>query len=135
MKEAAQILREKGMKVTPQRIAIYTMLMSTKSHPSAETIYRALEATNPTMSLATVYKTLDSFVSADLIQQLQVGEGYSRYDAETSSHPHFLCECCGEVFDLEVPGLDSIKEKIQPMTEFKINREQHFFYGICKNCQ
>ena len=61
MKEIAQILREKGLKVTPQRIAVYNMLCNTKEHPDAETIYKTLEPTNPTMSLATVYKTLDFF--------------------------------------------------------------------------
>ena len=57
MKETTQILREKGLKVTPQRIAVYNMLRSTTQHPNAETIYKTLEPANPTMSLATVYKT------------------------------------------------------------------------------
>lgn len=61
MKETTQILREKGLKVTPQRIAVYNMLRSTTQHPNAETIYKTLEPANPTMSLATVYKTLDYF--------------------------------------------------------------------------
>ena len=82
MRQTAEILKEKGLKVTPQRIAIYNMLKNTKEHPSAEGIYKALEQDNPTMSLATVYKTLDSFESVQLVQQLNVGEGYARYDAE-----------------------------------------------------
>ena len=61
MKETAQLLREKGLKVTPQRIAVYNMLLGTTAHPNAEMIYKTLEPTNPTMSLATVYKTLDFF--------------------------------------------------------------------------
>ena len=55
MKETAQLLREKGLKVTPQRIAVYNMLLGTTAHPNAEMIYKTLEPTNPTMSLATVY--------------------------------------------------------------------------------
>ena len=78
MKEIAQILREKGLKVTPQRIAVYNMLCNTKEHPDAETIYKTLEPTNPTMSLATVYKTLDFFKQLGLVQELNVGEGRSR---------------------------------------------------------
>ena len=39
MKETAQVLREKGLKVTPQRIAVYNMLLHSTEHPNAETIY------------------------------------------------------------------------------------------------
>ena len=42
MKETTQILREKGLKVTPQRIAVYNMLRSTTQHPNAETIYERI---------------------------------------------------------------------------------------------
>ena len=52
MKETAQLLREKGLKVTPQRIAVYNMLLGTTAHPNAEMIYKTLEPTNPTMSLS-----------------------------------------------------------------------------------
>lgn len=135
MREVAQVLREKGLKVTPQRIAIYNMLHSTKAHPSAETIYKALEPTNPTMSLATVYKTLDSFQNADLVQELNVGEGCSRYDAEIKSHPHFVCSCCKEVFDLEIEGFGEVGKWLQPKTPFQIDSEQLFFYGKCPACQ
>lgn len=135
MNETAQILREKGLKVTPQRIAIYSLLMGTKIHPSAETIYKSLEPTNPTMSLATVYKTLDSFEQANLVQELNVGEGCSRYDAEVKSHPHMVCTTCGEVFDLEISGLDNLKEKVLEQTDFTVEREQLFFYGECPACQ
>ena len=48
MKETAQLLREKGLKVTPQRIAVYNMLLGTTAHPNAEMIYKTLEPTNPT---------------------------------------------------------------------------------------
>lgn len=136
MKEAAQILRDKGLKVTPQRIAIYTMLMGTKAHPSAETIYRSLEATNPTMSLATVYKTLDSLQGVQLVQELNVGDGCSRYDAETRSHPHFICKTCGEVFDFPITVLTKeLKSHIQDQTDYRIDSAQVFFYGECPACQ
>ena len=91
MKETAQLLREKGLKVTPQRIAVYNMLLGTTAHPNAEMIYKTLEPTNPTMSLATVYKTLDFFKQLGLVQELNVGESSSRYDAVVRCHPHTVC--------------------------------------------
>ena len=72
MKETAQLLREKGLKVTPQRIAVYNMLLGTTAHPNAEMIYKTLEPTNPTMSLLRSIKTLDFFKQLGLVQELNV---------------------------------------------------------------
>ncbi len=135
MKETAQILREKGLKVTPQRIAVYNMLLQTNSHPNADMIYRALEETNPTMSLATVYKTLDYFKHLGLVQELNVGEGSARYDATVHCHPHAVCTCCGKVVDLEVEELTNLHEKLSQPLDFAVSCEQLILYGTCAECQ
>ena len=62
MENISLIFKEKKLKLTPQRLAVYQYLKSTTEHPSAETIYNGLQATYPTMSLATVYKTLKTLV-------------------------------------------------------------------------
>ena len=54
MENISLIFKEKKLKLTPQRLAVYQYLKSTTEHPSAETIYNGLQATYPTMSLATV---------------------------------------------------------------------------------
>ena len=58
MEDIILTFKEKKLKLTPQRLAVYQYLKSTREHPSAETIYKALQPNYPTMSLATVYKTL-----------------------------------------------------------------------------
>ena len=58
-KEVTALLRERGFKVTPQRLAVYNALAHTTEHPSAETLYQELLPDYPTMSLATVYKSLN----------------------------------------------------------------------------
>lgn len=135
MKETAQILREKGLKVTPQRIAVYNMLLSTHEHPDAETIYKTLEPTNPTMSLATVYKTLDFFKQLGLVQELNVGEGRSRYDAVVQCHPHTVCKVCGQVEDLQREELTEVAKKLVPDLDFEVECEQLILYGTCGNCR
>ncbi|MDO4530990.1 MAG: Fur family transcriptional regulator [Bacillota bacterium] len=135
MKETAQSLREKGLKVTPQRIAVYNMLMSTHEHPNAEMIYKALEPSNPTMSLATVYKTLDSFKQLGLVQELNVGESSSRYDAVVRCHPHTVCKVCGKVEDLQKTELTEVTKKLVPDLDFDIDCEQLILYGTCGACR
>ncbi|MGN1230283.1 MAG: Fur family transcriptional regulator [Anaerotignum sp.] len=135
MKEVAQILREKGLKVTPQRIAVYNMLCNSMEHPNAEMIYKTLEPTNPTMSLATVYKTLDFFKQLGLVQELNVGEPSSRYDAVVQCHPHTVCKVCGRVEDLRLEALTEVTKKLVPDLDFDIAYEQLILYGTCKDCR
>ena len=135
MKEIAQILREKGLKVTPQRIAVYNMLMNTYEHPNAEMIYKTLEPTNPTMSLATVYKTLDFFKQLGLVQELNVGEPSSRYDAVVQCHPHTVCKVCGKVEDLHMEQLTEVAKKLVPDLDFDVEMELLILYGTCGACR
>ena len=135
MKEIAQTLREKGLKVTPQRIAVYDMLCHTTEHPNAETIYKTLEPANPTMSLATVYKTLDFFKQLGLVQELNVGEPSSRYDAVVTCHPHTLCKVCGRVEDLHLEALTEVAKKLVPDLDFDVECEQLILYGTCGVCR
>ena len=55
MKQFAEILKEKGLKVTPQRLAVYSALKNTKSHPSAEDIHKMLLTDNPSISLSLIH--------------------------------------------------------------------------------
>lgn len=135
MKNLADLLKSKNLKVTPQRLAIFHMLYNTKEHPSAEVIYKSLQETHPTMSLATVYKTLDSFKKSNLVQEINVGEDSFRYDVSVHSHPHIVCVECHKVFDMDSPYLKDVREKVSEETDFKILNEQLYFYGICPECQ
>jgi len=135
MEHLTSLLKAKQLKVTPQRLAIFSVLYNTIEHPNAETIYKALHATHPTMSLATVYKTLDTLKKSNLVQELNVGEDSFRYDANTESHPHMICNTCHEVSDLHTDALDHVIAAAQAVTDFEIESEKIFFYGTCPNCK
>ncbi|WP_378956579.1 Fur family transcriptional regulator [Pelosinus sp. sgz500959] len=129
------LLREKGFKVTPQRLAIYNMLASTHSHPNAEMIFNELQAMYPTMSLATVYKTMEILKEIGLVKILNAGEDSFRYDADTSDHPHVRCMECGQVEDVDnIDSVDFVKQVAQG-TNYKLVNQQFYFYGICPSCQ
>ncbi|WP_425059109.1 Transcriptional regulator PerR [Sporomusa carbonis] len=129
------LLRDKGFKVTPQRLAIYNALAATKAHPSAEMIYNELQPIYPTMSLATVYKTIEILKELDLVQVLNVGEDSFRYDADTTNHPHVRCMCCGRVDDLHGVDAADFVGKVAAQTDYTITGQQFYFYGTCPECQ
>ncbi len=129
------LLRDKGFKVTPQRLAIYETLCQTKSHPSAEMIFQQLQPQYPTMSLATVYKTIEILKELGLIQVLNVGEDSFRYDADVDNHPHVRCMKCGRVDDVMGVESEEFIDLIAQNTSYKLTGQQFYFYGICPKCQ
>ena len=135
MDNLANIFREKKLKLTPQRIAVYKFLQSTIEHPSAETIYKALQPEYPTMSLATVYKALKTLVEVNLVQEINVGEGNFRYDGKICPHPHIQCLNCGKVDDVNGICFNDLNDKIKNFTDYEVVANQVYFYGICKCCK
>jgi Fur family transcriptional regulator, peroxide stress response regulator len=135
MEKMSIMFKEKNLKLTPQRYAIYKYLKSTKMHPSAEMIYSALRADYPTMSLATVYKTLKTLIEIKLIRELNVGEDNFRFDANISMHPHVMCFTCGRVDDIEIVDFSFLNEEVEKYSNYNIHDHQLYFYGICPECK
>ena len=129
------LLREKGFKVTPQRLAIYEVLSNTTEHPSAEVIFNQLQPHYPTMSLATVYKTIEILKEIGLVQVLNVGEDSFRYDANTENHPHVRCMVCKRVDDIFEVDASEFVDKVAQKTAYQLTGQQFYFYGICPDCQ
>lgn len=134
MDNITAVFKEKKLKLTPQRIAVYKYLQSTHEHPSAEAIYKSLQPSYPTMSLATVYKALKTLVEVGLVQELNVGEGNFRYDGRIGTHPHIQCMCCNRVDDIEGINFDELNNTIKPYTDYDIVTNRLYFYGLCAKC-
>lgn len=135
MNNITNAFKERKLKLTPQRIAVYKYLKSTKEHPSAETIYKAIQPEYPTMSLATVYKALKTLVDVGLVQELNVGEGTFRYDGFTENHSHIQCICCNRVDDITGLNTDSLNDEASKLINYNILSNKVYLYGVCEECQ
>lgn len=135
MEKLSVMFKEKNLKLTPQRYAIYKYLKSTKAHPSAEMIYTELKTNYPTMSLATVYKTLKTLIEIDLVQELNVGEDNFRFDANTDIHPHIMCMSCGKVDDIENADFSFLNKEVEKYSCYSVKEHQLYFYGTCPECK
>src|SRR4051794_10722643 len=87
--------------LTPQRLAVYRVLASDDSHPSAEDIYRRIKPEMPSLSLGTVYRTLDLLVEQGLVSRVHAFSDQARFDANLAAHHHLVCERCRRVIDFE----------------------------------
>ncbi len=122
-------------RTSKKRQAIYDALCCTKSHPSAEQLYTKLKPEIPDLSLGTVYRNLGVLIEDGLIISVGNVNGEERYDANTACHPHFICNECGAVYDIEFfIDLDNNCSEIENQLGAKIEGYALSFFGKCKNC-
>ena len=118
-----------------KRNAILEYLRNTTSHPSAETIYTDLKQEIPDLSMGTVYRNLNLFKQQGLVVSVATVKGVERYDANTSSHVHFICDGCDDVVDLHQMKIpDSLSEEVENAIGCKVGTCTLSFTGTCREC-
>jgi Fur family peroxide stress response transcriptional regulator len=129
------ILRDKGHKVTPQRLAICELALSCKDHPTAEQIHQEVIKKYPTISLATVYQTLHLLIDMGLLQELGFNDKSSRYDPNTTPHINVICLKCGEINDYEAKDVKKLWSQIIGELGFKPIGQRLDLYRYCDKCK
>lgn len=109
--EISNRLIEKGLKVTPQRIAILEAIVKLNNHPTAENIIDYIRKVHPHIAVATVYKVLDALVENRLINRVKTEKDIMRYDAMMEKHHHIYSSDSDRIDDFKDDELDEILEK------------------------
>ena len=114
-------LQEKGLKVTPQRVAIYEAVVDLENHPTAENVIEYIKENHPNISVGTVYKVLDSLVEKELLKKVKTEKDIMRYDAVLSNHHHLYCAETDKIEDYEDEKLNELINE-----HFKKNKIKNF---------
>lgn len=133
--ELQTLLHQYGFKVTPQRLAIFRYLANTDSHPSADIIYAEIKKKIPTISQGTVYKTLSILTDIGVIRELKTGNGYSRYDSNTSVHINIICPNCHCIIDYQSKNIIRFWESITNDIGGEITGQRFDVYKKCQDCK
>jgi len=131
--ELTEIFRSQGLKVTPQRQAIFRALHTSSVHPTADTVYDTVRAEMPTISLRTVYQTLNDLTAMGELQVADLGTGSARFDPNTRPHHHLVCTSCGRIDDLDAdfPGVSIPTDNA---LGFEVTTTEIVFRGRCREC-
>lgn len=142
-KSFENLLREKGLKVTTQRLAVLTVLsQKTDSHLTAEEIYDLVRVEYPEIGLATVYRTIQLLLELKIIDRIHLDDGYVRYelgnvfeDEDGHHHHHLICVKCGRVTSFQGDLLEEFEKSMEEQTGFLIQDHDVKLYGYCADCR
>lgn len=129
-------LKQAGLRLTPQRIAICRYLAESREHPTATMIYERLKTEYPSLSLMTVYNTLRTLVQLGLVNALgDCGDDQIHYDADTSPHLNLACVSCHRIVDVEAAELEALTESVRRASGYRLLGARMMLYGLCPACQ
>ena len=136
MVETAQAaLQQTGIRVTPQRVAIASVLAQTGKETSALELYERVRKKHAYIGRATVFRSLDMLVGAGLAQRLERPGHVSAYIwCESGHHPHLICTTCRTVEDLDEAAVAPLAEAIALEHGFRVDHATLDFYGECRSC-
>ncbi len=123
-----------GLKITPQRIAVYKALIETTQHPSAEMVFVKLRKTFPSISLDTVNRTLHTLDEIGVAFVVEGSGEPKRFDANMRTHQHFKCIKCKRIIDFHHEPFDNITIPAHIAKMFTILRKTVYLEGICNLC-
>lgn len=127
-------LRQRGLRVTPQRIVIHRALCGQSQHMTADQILARVSDVLPGTSLPTVYSTLELFEGLGLVRRVGTGNGAVVFDSRVEPHAHTVCRRCGAVADLDGVAAPRAALSRAAATGFTPDHAQLTVWGVCGDC-
>ncbi len=133
------VLRNKinagNYKTSKQRLITLDELKKVTSHPSADEVYRMVRKKIRNISLGTIYRNLRILGDLGLIQVLNYGNRFCRYDGNPDNHYHISCERCGRVDDIPIGIWKRLDSEVALATSYEVKTHRIEFFGLCRECK
>ncbi|MCI0499109.1 MAG: transcriptional repressor [Planctomycetales bacterium] len=126
--------RQKGLRITPQRVAVYKALVGTDTHPTAEEVHKMVRQDIHSISLDTVNRTLLTLAEIGAAFQVEGTGQPRRYDGGLENHQHFRCISCGQIVDFHYDPYENLHNPGQVLENCTILRKTVYLEGLCGEC-
>jgi Fur family peroxide stress response transcriptional regulator len=128
------LLREAGLRSTPQRLAIVNEVFN-RHHPTVAEVYETVRRQFPTIGLATVYNTLRSLTERGFVRELPFADA-TRFDVNVEPHANLVCTRCGRIEDSDACGdlISEIRNRVASGEGFRPESQRIDIYGLCSRC-
>jgi Fur family ferric uptake transcriptional regulator len=129
-----QKLKDAGCRITGQRKALVTEILTFSIPFSAEELHKGLKEKG--IDLATVYRSLSTFHELGLLSSVDFSDGTLRYEyncSEDHHHHHIICRKCKAIEPIHICIADEHQLEIENLGYTQVSHKLEFF-GLCKNC-
>lgn len=134
-KDYIQQLRDKGYRVTSQRLIVLDAVCEVGGHASIGAIYARVKELDPSIDQSTIYRALDVLTDAGLITVADMGEKGKIYNiAGDAGHHHLRCQSCGTVLTIPTEHLTQLKKTLQEEYNFYLQSDHLVLSGLCASC-
>ena len=133
-KKLINSLKEKGYRLTLQRLGIIDLISKETTHPGAVDILKKVREKAPQISMSSVYYTLDILKREGLIRELEFYDRENRYDVNVSNHLNLICMKCEMIEDF-IQDLPVSAQRVEKKTGFIPFQMRFEYYGYCKKCR
>jgi Fur family ferric uptake transcriptional regulator len=131
-----RLIREMGVKVTRQRLAILRCFSKSSIHMTAQEVFDQVKLNFPEIGFATVYRFLKQMSEKGLASEVRLGGLPSRYELSSAKHhDHLTCNSCGKIVEFENTEIERLQEEVAKQFGFKLTGHLLELYGLCRICQ
>lgn len=120
---------------TAQRRAVLSVIQESRRHLTADEVYEEVRKSAPRISKGTVYRNLRILRDRGEIAALELSGALTRFEGTREPHYHFVCESCGQVFDLDEPVDQELNARVEKKSGFRIAYHHLEFRGRCSGCE
>jgi len=128
-------LKDKGYRLTPQRLMILDIIHQADAHLTAEAILSQLEGRIAGINKSTVYRTLELLEGLGLVVRSELSGGRVYHHAEEGHHHHLVCKKCGRQFHCDETALIPLKQSLEEKLGFEADLSHHVIHGLCRECR
>jgi Fur family ferric uptake transcriptional regulator len=132
--DVLDLLRQRGLRMTPQRRAIVSEVMRTKGHIAPATIARTIEGEMPGVNPSTVYRTLALLEEVGVLQHSHLESGAEYHKADEAQHVHLTCHRCGREDELSIEEASKLGRLIRQHHGFVADLTHFAITGLCRVC-
>ena len=130
----AQQLRDSGIHVTAQRVAVLRVVAA-RPHVTADDVAESVRAELGTISLQAVYDGLSALVGAGLVRRIEPAGSPARFETRVrDNHHHLICRECGSMVDVDCAVGDTPCLTAADDRGYVIDEAEVVYWGQCPEC-
>ena len=128
-------LRQRGLRMTPQRQLILDAVAAMHGHVSVEQVYQQVVRVFPDVNISTVYRTLEVLEDLGVVRHTHFHDGVAQFErTDEAPHHHMVCTRCGAEWELEPKMLRPLADELKARYGFEADLAHSAIVGRCRQC-